>query len=322
MTKTQSMLFVFALFFVTNSNAWILGLLGRSAVTRGVVSGAARAGAAEAATGSRMSLGQASRAGASGRDLSWVEREVAKAAIKQAFSGKYANGQDLSEATCLAIEFDGRGNYLANYCNSRVDIAGFAQQDIQSNGVATVGCRGCSIQPGELLYFAPFSTIGPFVAVEYQVGGRTTESHEFSAEQFVPTPQRSSAQISLEAVALKGTWNGEHASVMLEIRNQSPISIGLVVNTRSIWSIAQATIYNNCGGTYEHWSSPYDAFSGISKEESAPTWIAPGGKILVSVKGNTLRGNSCKLSHVTIDAVAFRPGQSQGQPTPIFATIN
>lgn len=48
---------------------FVVGLLGRSAVSRGVVSAAARSTAAEAATGSRMAMGRANRVAARGTDL-------------------------------------------------------------------------------------------------------------------------------------------------------------------------------------------------------------------------------------------------------------
>ncbi len=312
---------IFFAFYVSNSEAWLIGLLGRSAVSRGVVSGTARTSAAEA-TGARLSMGRANSAAASARDFSWVEREIAKTAIKQAFEGKYQGTSDLSEASCLAIEFDGHGNYLANYCNDRVEIAGFVQQNILDGSIVTLGCRDCAIQPGELLFFAPISVKGPFVAAQYRRSTTVLEGQTFLDSRDLAPQQRAIAQVNLDASILKYTLNGEDASAILEVRNQSPISVGLVVSTRSIWSIAQATIYNECGGTHEHWNLPYDAFTGISKEPSSPTWIAPQGKIVVVVKGNTRRGNLCKLSHVTIDTHAYRPGQSQGQPTPIFASVS
>jgi len=300
-----------------------LGLLGRSAISRGVVSSSARNTAADAAAGARIVMGRANVAGARGADLTWVGREVAKNAISAAFENIHDRGLDIPAASCLAIEFDGRGNYLANYCNSSVDIAGFGQLDVATGDVRKVGCRGCSIQPGALLYFAPHATTGPFVVAEYRVAqnlNQTGQSPPSDGQDNV-RPERPSVQGGLDATVIKSSWNDNDASAILEIMNRSPISIGLVVHTRSIWAHAQATIFNDCGGKYEQWNSPYDTFSGLSKDTSMPTWIPPGGKIIVIMRPNTQTGSRCKLSHLTIDTTAFRPGQSQGQPTPVFARI-
>jgi hypothetical protein len=305
---------------------FLLGLLGRGAVSRGVVSAGARSAASEAAIGSKMAMGTANRAAAAGVELTWLEREVAKAAIQRAFSSGYPGSPEISVASCLVIEYDGRGNYLANYCNSRVDIAGFAQHNVATGDVLRVGCSDCSIQPGELLYFAPLATVGPFVAAEYRIKGESgyIDKQAISNNQYTAQAQRvvPAQGGGIEAVTIRSSWNDREASAIIEVFNRSPVSVGLVVDTRSIWAHAQVSIFNECGGKYEQWNSPYDSFTGISKNGEAPTWIPPGGKILVSARPNTLVGKSCRLSYLTIDATVFRPGQAQGQPTPIVAVIN
>jgi hypothetical protein len=120
---------------------------------------------------------------------------------------------------------------------------------------------------------------------------------------------------------VRWTWNQDSASAVVEITNRSPISIGLVVTTKSIWGLAQAEIFNRCGGKYVQGNSPYDSLAGISKEMNAPTWIAPGGTLMVTMQPNTRVGNACALSHLTVSTMAFRPGQSVAQPLVVYAPI-
>lgn len=315
----------FLLIFCTQSQAFVWGLLARGAVSRAAVSAGARTAAAEAANGSRVLLGRVSRSATATGDLGWVGRQVAKQVIEDAIRARGPVVRELEAASCLLIEFNGKGNYVANYCNDSVVVSNIAQLDEASGEVGFVGCSGCSFQPGELSYFAPFAVTGPFVAVEYQVGGGNSGNVSNNSDVPIVTPsQRNVGSGRLQAVALRSSYNNVEASLVAEIRNDGPFSVGLVVQTQSLFAFAKATIFNNCGGSYGQRSSPYDSFSGVSKDLNAPTWIAPGQTIIVSLRPNTLLngGPVCPLSHAIIDAYSFRPGVANGQPTPIFIAIN
>lgn len=304
---------------------FVVGVIGRGAVASGAVSTAARNAAVRSANGSTISMGRAGRSSQGRADFSWLEQEVASAVIQRVFEGSSTPTQSIQPAPCLVVEFDGHGNYLANYCNSSIDIASFAQQDLSTGAVIMVGCNGCSIQPGELMFFSPLAATGPFVAAQYRVneGVSSTSIVWNSGVDRNPQiqPQRLQAGVALEASVLKASQNGRSASAVVEVLNSSPISVGLVVSTRSIWEHARASLFTECGGKYEFWNSPYDGFAGLSKNSSSPTWIPPGGKAVVSLNANTLIGQDCKLSHLVIDAIAFRPGQPNGQPTAIYAIV-
>ena len=311
------LIFVIALAVAAPSYAFIWGLLGRGAITRGVVGAAERTAVMEAASGSRMVIGQAGRSGAGGGNLAWLGQELSKAAIEQAIRSNGTPTQDVGQAQCLTIEFNGTGNYLANYCNTSVSIQNFIQQDVNSGRLLKVGCQGCAIQPGQMMYYAPLRVIGPFVAAEFSGDGQfppQANTNEYQVQQQVGSGG------GLEAKALRSTWSDREATLVAEITNNSPVSHGLVVGTQSIWSMAKAEIFNQCGGSYGQ-SPPYDSFSGISKTTDAPTWIPSGGKITVTLRPNSLRGSTCKLSHAMIDTFVFRPGIPNGQPQPIVISI-
>jgi hypothetical protein len=310
------LIFVIALALPSPSYAFIWGILGRGAITQGVVGAAERTAIMEAASGSRMVIGKASRSGAGGGDFSWLGRKITKEAIEQAIRSNGGLTQDVGQAQCLVLEFNGKGNYIANYCNASVSIGNFIQQNIYSGQLVRIGCQGCSIQPGQLAYYAPLQIVGPFVAVEFTRGDQLQPLAETNEYQ-----QLQANSGGLEAKALRWTWSQRGATLIAEIQNNSPVSHGLVVGTQSIWGLAKAEIFNQCGGSYGQFP-PYDSFSGISKTSDAPTWIPPGGKIVVTFRPNTLSGTFCKLSHAIIDIYVFQPGIENGQPQPIVITID
>jgi len=216
------------------------------------------------------------------------------------------------------VEFDGNSNHIANYCNYSIVISKLAQHNIQTNQVIESTCSNCTLQPGQLLSFENNgASVGPLVAAYYA----STNFNEYSNQQ-TNQNHASNSNNGIWTKALHWNANNQGATLIFELHNSTPISTGFVVATRSIWAIAQAQIVNACGGIYEQWNSPYDEFSGISKDSSSPTWIPPGGKITVVMKPNTLKGGAvCGLSFATVEAYIFHPGVPNGQPMPIVVTI-
>lgn len=250
-------------------------------------------------------------------DMSWLGREIAKAAIEQAVKNASPVQQDVAPSQCLVVEFDGTSNHVANFCNHTIPISQVLVAD--SFGRPYVSpCSGCSAQPGQILTLrsSAGASIGPVVAIDQEGGGGVPVGT-------LPPLNRQERFEDLTVKVIRWSYNNQSASVFVEIHNPSPMSVGLVVATRSIWSHAVATVFNRCGGKYEQWNSPYDGFSGISKTPESPTWIPPNGKIRVSLNPNTLVGanQTCPLSHLTVDAYLFRAGVQNGQPTSLLATI-
>lgn len=151
-----------------DANAWLWGFLGRSAAVRATV---ARAGTAEAASGGRLAVGSASRAGHATRDFTWIEKEIGKSLIQRAIrGGGYGGSADsIDNANCLSIEFDGHSNYVANYCGVSVEILQFAQHDPATGAVFLVNCNpACVIHPDQYMQFPPLTSPGPFVSAYFQ----------------------------------------------------------------------------------------------------------------------------------------------------------
>ena len=293
-------------------------------MTRGAVGAAERSAVANAVRGSSLSLGRVS--GPPSGNLGWLGREVARQAIEDSIRSNDIPQQSLDVARCLVLEFDGTGNYLANYCNTTITIAAFLQQSVDVGGLVQIGCNGCRLQPGQLAYYAPAGNIGPFVAVKsadfQEVSARSSEPQPRPAQSSgrPPVQQANVSNGDLKIRALQSSSSGRHASLVAEIENASPISVGLSVATRSIWSIARAEIFNECGGRYSQ-GPPYDTFSGITKDGANPTWIPPDGKATLTFRPDVLSGDICKLSHAIVDVYVFRPGIAGGQSQPIYIPL-
>ena len=159
---------------------WVL--LGRATVTRGLV------GVAEG-TGVRA-VGVASRAVGTARDFSWLEREVASAAIQHVVSGALKTGSTVNvpKTDCLVIEFDNYFNFVANYCQGTIEIEQFAQHDTSSGNVIIVNCQpACVVQPGQVMRFPPLSAPGPIVSAKFrQLQNQLTYSTPVSADSAPP----------------------------------------------------------------------------------------------------------------------------------------
>jgi hypothetical protein len=214
-----------------------------------------------------LGRGMVARGGAhsiASADMSWLGREITKSAIEQAMRNASPTQQSLNQSQCLVLEFDGASNHIANFCNYSVSIARIIVSD--AYGAPNLSqCTGCSVQPGQIvtLRFSSNSVVGPIVVIE-----------QLNSEPPLATAAPVSTQERFEDLIVKvirSSYNNQSASVLLEIRNPSPLSAGLVVATRSIWSTAVASVFNQCGGKYEQWNSPYDGFSGISKSAQSGT---------------------------------------------------
>jgi hypothetical protein len=287
------------------AHAFLWGLLGRGMVTRGAIGAAERSALMRASAGSRMAVGQVNRGNANAGNLAWLGQGLTRNAIESTVRSNGAMVQNLGQVNCLTVEFDGYGNYMANHCVTSVAIRSILQQDAVSGQLFQSNCVDCSILPYQMMYFAPAQVSGPFVAVE-------------SAEN--PSSIQSSGG-QLESRAVRTTWSDKGVSMIAEVRNDTAVAQGIVVDTHSIWGLTKAEIFNACGGSYVQ-SPPYDSFSGISKSPEAPTWIPPGGKISITYRPNSLRGSACKLSHAVIDAYVFREGNAYGQPQPLVITLD
>ena len=79
------LIFVIALAVAAPSYAFIWGLLGRGAITRGVVGAAERTAVMEAASGSRMVIGQAGRSGAGGGNLAWLRQSYPRRPLNRPY---------------------------------------------------------------------------------------------------------------------------------------------------------------------------------------------------------------------------------------------
>lgn len=184
-----------------HAHAFLWSLLGRGVVVRGAGASAARTAAGEVASGTRA-VGVASRAGGAGRDFTWLEREVAKSAIRRAIthqsSTRETSEQPLPEDTCLTIEFDGHYNFVANYCRSSLVISEFAQFDPSTNEVTLVSCRPeCVIHPAQYMRFQPLQTVGPFVSAK----SRQLDSDSVYTPPAGNTPSTTSPQVLPTGVA-------------------------------------------------------------------------------------------------------------------------
>lgn len=214
-------------------------------------------------------------------------------------------------ANCLFVEFDGQTNRIGNYCNYPVKISAIAQYVNTLGRVIISTCEECYVEPMQSISFA--TPDGPFVAVYYENSQNSYNNYQ--------TPQSNNGN-GIWTRLLSWSKNRDEATIIFELNNSTNTAIGLKVATHSIWSIANARIYNKCGGVYEQANSVYDKFSGISKDNSTPTWIAPGNKIIISFQTNTLTGNDCDLSYAVVDVFTFQPGSGYGQSMPIIVYID
>lgn len=248
-------------------------------------------------------------------DFSWLGREVAKAVIEQAIRSNSTMQQDLEQSQCLVVEFDGSRNHVGNFCNYSITF----NQIVMGTGdgrAITSECARCTVQPGQVLTLtAAPGYVGPALAFAQQ----TQSSVSTEGGQSAPTLSNS---LQLQTRVIRWSYGNLQASVILEIANPSPLAVGIVAETRSIWGMARASIHNQCGSEYQQ-GPPYDSLAGISKSPETPTWLPPHGSIRVSYNPNSLRGGSqeCALSHVTIDVQLFRAGVRTGQPATLFADI-
>lgn len=249
-------------------------------------------------------------------DFSWLGREVSKAVIEQAIASNSAMQQDLEQSQCLVVEFDGYRNHIGNFCNYSISF----NQLVLGSGhgqAITSSCAGCSVQPGQILTLTSGSgsVVGPALAI-------AQETHSAAPRGEIQSEPSLNNSAELQTRVIRSSYGNLRASVILEITNPSPLAVGIVAETRSIWGMARASIHNQCGSEYQQ-GPPYDSLAGISKSPANPTWIPPQGSIRVSYNPNSLRGGSqeCALSHVTIDVQVFRSGVRTGQPTTLFADI-
>ncbi len=138
------------------SHAYLFALLGRAAVV----------GRTASAAGTMARVGTVSRAGVATRSFNWVGREVAKSAIHTALS---ANGHsaagEIQQDQCLAVEFDGSSNYVANYCDYPVEIARFARQNARGE-ITFVECQGCIIEPMQYRQFSSSGYASAFLGAD------------------------------------------------------------------------------------------------------------------------------------------------------------